>query len=44
MSREQVRVERKGTYQGVPQWGITSSSEITPSKATCDNRKESGSC
>ena len=34
MNRPTVRVERKGEYQGVPQWGITGSREITPSKAT----------
>lgn len=33
---KRVHVERKGTYQGVPQWGITGSSEITPSKATAE--------
>lgn len=31
-----VKVERKGSYQGVLQWGITGSSEITPSKATAE--------
>jgi hypothetical protein len=30
----QVTVVRKGTYQGVPQWGISTSAEITPSKKT----------
>ena len=29
-----VKVERKGTYQGVPQWGITDSPEKTPSRST----------
>ena len=28
------KVVRKGSYQGVAQWGISTSSEITPSKAT----------
>lgn len=28
------KVERKGTYQGVLQWGITGSSEKTPSRKT----------
>ena len=27
-----AKVVRKGSYQGVPQWGISTSSEITPSK------------
>lgn len=31
-----AKVERKGTYQGVPQWGITGSAEITPSRATAE--------
>lgn len=31
-----IKVERKGTYQGVPQWGITGQAEITPSKATAE--------
>lgn len=31
-----VKVERKGSYQGVPQWGITGAAEITPSKATAE--------
>lgn len=31
-----VKVVRKGTYQGVPQWGISTSAEITPSKATAE--------
>jgi len=31
---EQVKVVRKGSYQGVPQWGISTSAEMTPSKAT----------
>lgn len=30
----EVKVERKGSYQGVPQWGISGSAEQTPSKAT----------
>ena len=29
-----AKVVRKGIYQGVPQWGINTSSEITPSRAT----------
>lgn len=29
-----VKVEKRGTYQGVPQYGITGSAEITPSLAT----------
>jgi hypothetical protein len=29
-----VRAVRKGSYQGVPQWGIDTSSEITPSRVT----------
>jgi hypothetical protein len=29
-------VVRKGTYQGVPQWGISTSAEITPSKKTAE--------
>ena len=28
------KVVRKGSYQGVSQWGIDTSSEITPSRAT----------
>jgi hypothetical protein len=28
------KVVRKGSYQGVTQWGINTSSEITPSRAT----------
>ncbi len=31
-----TKVERKGTYQGVPQWGITGQAEITPSRATAE--------
>lgn len=31
-----VKVERKGEYQGVPQWGITGSAEMTPTKATAE--------
>jgi hypothetical protein len=31
---QQAQVVRKGSYQGVPQWGISTSAEITPSKAT----------
>ena len=30
----QAKVVRKGSYQGVAQWGISTSSEITPSRAT----------
>lgn len=33
-ARSGVEVERKGSYQGVPQWGITGHAEITPSRAT----------
>jgi hypothetical protein len=29
-----AKVVRKGSYQGVSQWGISTSSEITPSRAT----------
>ena len=29
-----AKVVRKGSYQGVSQWGISTSAEITPSKAT----------
>ena len=29
-----AKVVRKGNYQGVSQWGISTSSEITPSRAT----------
>jgi hypothetical protein len=29
-----AKVVRKGCYQGVPQWGISTSAEITPSKTT----------
>ena len=29
-----AKVVRKGNYQGVSQWGIDTSSEITPSRAT----------
>ena len=28
------KVVRKGSYQGVAQWGISTSAEITPSRAT----------
>jgi hypothetical protein len=28
------KVVRKGSYQGVSQWGISTSSEITPSRTT----------
>ena len=28
-----IQVERRGSYQGVPQYGITGQSEITPSRA-----------
>lgn len=28
-----AKVVRKGSYQGVPQWGISTSSEITPNRA-----------
>lgn len=33
---DEVKVERKGSYQGVPQWGISGSAEQTPSKATAE--------
>lgn len=36
MNRPPARIERKGTYQGVPQWGITGSAELTPSRATAE--------
>ena len=29
-----TKVVRKGSYQGVPQWGISTASEITPTRAT----------
>jgi hypothetical protein len=29
----ECRVRRMGSYQGVPQWGITGSSEVTPSRS-----------
>lgn len=32
----QAKVVRKGSYQGVPQWGISTSAEITPSKQTAE--------
>jgi hypothetical protein len=32
--KAEVKVEKKSPYQGVPQWGITGDSEMTPSKAT----------
>lgn len=28
-----IKVERRGSYQGVPQYSITGASEITPSRA-----------
>lgn len=28
------KVVRKGSYQGVAQWGVSTSSEITPSRKT----------
>ena len=31
-----VKVVRKGSYQGVPQWGISTSAEITPNKKTAE--------
>ena len=31
-----AKVVRKGSYQGVPQWGISTGAEITPSKATAE--------
>ena len=30
----EVKVERKASYQGVPMWGINTSSEITSSRKT----------
>lgn len=36
MAVKLVKVEKKGTYQGVPQWGITGSAEITPSRKTAE--------
>jgi hypothetical protein len=30
------KVERRGTYQGVPQYSITGAHEITPSRATAE--------
>ena len=36
MSQQPVTVIRKGSYQGVPQWGISTSSEITPSRKTAE--------
>lgn len=33
---KRVTVVRKGSYQGVPQWGISTSNETTPSKATAE--------
>lgn len=33
---KQVTVVRKGTYQGVPQWGISTSNEMTPDKKTAE--------
>jgi hypothetical protein len=29
-----IKVERRGKYQGVPQYSITGAAEITPSRAT----------
>ncbi len=34
MKRPSCRMVSRGSYQGVPQWGITGSAEITPSRAT----------
>ena len=31
-----VKVERRGNYQGVPQYGITGFAEITPSRKTAE--------
>ena len=31
-----VKVERKGTYQGVAQWGITGCAEMTHSRKTAE--------
>lgn len=46
MARSIVKVVRKGTYQGVSQWGISNSSEITPSKKTAEKwaALENASC
>ena len=35
-----VKVVRKGSYQGVAQWGISTSSEINPSRATAQKWAE----
>ena len=34
------KVVRKGSYQGVTQWGISTSSEITPSRKTAQKWAE----
>lgn len=34
MTKPKIKVERRGTYQGVPQYGITGCTEITPTLAT----------
>jgi hypothetical protein len=34
------KVVRKGSYQGVSQWGIDTSSEITPSRKTAQKWAE----
>jgi len=34
------KVVRKGSYQGVAQWGISTSSEITPSRKTAQKWAE----
>jgi hypothetical protein len=33
-TKQTIRVERRGSYQGVPQYGITEQAEITPSRKT----------
>jgi hypothetical protein len=35
-----AKVVRKGSYQGVSQWGINTSSEITPSRKTAQKWAE----
>lgn len=36
MDFEKPRVVRKGSYQGVPQWGLANCAAITPSRATAE--------
>lgn len=33
---KKVKVEKRGSYQGVPQYGITGYAEITPSRKTAE--------